>query len=105
MLPRGGGEDGEAPVLIPKGSLITLNLFALHHREDLYGDDVEEFRPERWEGRERRLDMIAFGGGPRSCIGREYSSAIHMSCTKSYIGRTIRHDYGVLCDCTNGSAV
>ncbi|KAL8734763.1 MAG: hypothetical protein Q9181_003070 [Wetmoreana brouardii] len=72
MLPRGGGEDGEAPVFIPKGTLITLNLFALHHRKDLYGDDVEEFKPERWEVRERSWDMSAFGGGPRACIGREY---------------------------------
>ncbi|KAI4157276.1 MAG: hypothetical protein LQ342_008430 [Letrouitia transgressa] len=72
MLPRGGGEDGNAATFIAKGTLVTLNLFALHHRVDLYGDDVEEFKPERWEKRERDWEMSAFGGGPRACIGRKY---------------------------------
>ncbi|KAI4251729.1 MAG: hypothetical protein LQ352_004679 [Teloschistes flavicans] len=73
-LPTGGGEDGTAPVFIPKGTQVVLNFFALHHRPDLYGDDVEEFRPERWEDREEKgWEMCAFGGGPRTCIGQQFA--------------------------------
>ncbi|KAL9583817.1 MAG: hypothetical protein Q9212_002490 [Teloschistes hypoglaucus] len=74
-LPTGGGDDGTAPIFIPKGTQIALNFFALHHRADLYGDDVEEFRPERWENREKGWDLCPFGGGPRICIGRTYSDS------------------------------
>ncbi|KAL8691098.1 MAG: hypothetical protein Q9218_003608 [Villophora microphyllina] len=72
-LPTGGGEDGSAPIFVPKGTMIALSFFALHHRSDLYGDDVEEFKPERWENREKGWEMIAFGGGPRACVGRRRS--------------------------------
>ncbi|KAL9609349.1 MAG: hypothetical protein Q9167_005873 [Letrouitia subvulpina] len=71
MLPRGGGPDGEAPIFVAKGTRITVDIFGLHHREDIWGQDVEEFRPERWENRERGFDFIPFGVGPRACIGRK----------------------------------
>lgn len=74
-LPTGGGDDGTAPIFVPKGTQIALNFFALHHRADLYGDDVEEFRPDRWENREKGWDLCAFGGGPRTCIGRTHSNS------------------------------
>lgn len=74
-LPTGGGEDGTAPVFCPKGTQIAINFFALHHRADLYGDDAEEFRPERWETREKGWEMCGFGGGPHTCIGRKHSEA------------------------------
>lgn len=48
ILPRGGGEDGMAPIFIPKGGLVSWNLWALHRRKDYFGEDAEDFRPERW---------------------------------------------------------
>jgi len=48
LLPRGGGEDGSAPLLIPKGTQVRFSYHALHRREEMYGPDAEEFRPERW---------------------------------------------------------
>lgn len=48
ILPRGGGEDGMAPIFVPKGGLVSWNLWALHRRKDYFGEDAEEFRPERW---------------------------------------------------------
>lgn len=60
------------PIYVPKGTVVTLNLFNLHHREDLWGNDVDEFKPERWTRYNRGWEFIPFGGGPRGSIGREY---------------------------------
>ena len=50
----------------------------MQRREDLYGPDALEFRPERWD--DPQLDKIGWGylpfnGGPRVCLGSKF--AIH----------------------------
>ncbi|CAL8579318.1 hypothetical protein XPA_005068 [Xanthoria parietina] len=72
-LPRGGGPEGKDPIYIPKGTLVTLNVFNLHHREDIWGQDVNEFKPERWDQFDRGWEFLPFGGGPRACIGRDFA--------------------------------
>ncbi|KAL9129368.1 MAG: hypothetical protein Q9217_002168 [Psora testacea] len=70
-LPRGGGPDGSLPIFIPKGRQVLITTYAMQHRADLWGDDVEDFRPERWEeGRKVGWEFIPFGGGPRACLGQ-----------------------------------
>lgn len=71
VLPSGGGPNGRSPILVPKGTQVILNFFAMHHRADIWGSDVEEFRPERWEGKRNDWTFSAFGGGPRKCAGRK----------------------------------
>lgn len=41
----------------------------MHRRKDLWGEDAEVFRPERWEARKPGWDYLPFNGGPRICIG------------------------------------
>lgn len=77
-LPRGGGPDGDAPLLVRQGMGVGFLPYYLHRRRDLYGDDAHEFRPERWE--EPKLANIGWGyipfhGGPRICLGSEFRSA------------------------------
>ena len=72
VIPRGGGPDGQSPVLLRKGTGIGSSVYHLHRRKDLYGDDADDFRPERWEG--DQLANIGWGympflGGPRQCLG------------------------------------
>lgn len=43
----------------------------MQRRKDLFGDDAEEFRPERWEELRPGWDYIPFSGGPRICIGQQ----------------------------------
>ena len=81
ILPRGGGPDGTASVLVPKGTLTIYHYFIMHQRLDIWGEDALEFRPERWEERKRKAaagggtawDFLPFGGGPRNCIGQQFA--------------------------------
>ena len=84
MLPTGGGEDGRSPIFVRKGELAHWSVYAMHRRRDFYGEDAEEFRPERWidseEGKGLRCgwEYLPFHGGPRICIGRMCHSLLHL---------------------------
>lgn len=71
-LPRGGGPNGDRPVFMPKGMQVLIPKYAMQHRQDVWGDDVEEYRPERWEERKVGWEFIPFGMGLRQCPGREF---------------------------------
>lgn len=75
VLPVGGGPDGKSPVFVAKGTAVFYNAYAMHRRTDYYGDDAEEFRPERWENGklQPRWEYLPFNGGPRICIGQQYA--------------------------------
>ncbi|KAF7114779.1 hypothetical protein CNMCM5793_000318 [Aspergillus hiratsukae] len=75
VLPIGGGKDGLSPVFVPKGTIVSYNVYAMQRRADIYGPDAEEFRPERWEdGKlQPRWGYLPFNGGPRICIGQRYA--------------------------------
>ncbi|TAQ87348.1 hypothetical protein B7494_g4340 [Chlorociboria aeruginascens] len=45
----------------------------MHHRKDIWGDDAEEFKPERWEGRKSGWEYLPFNGGPRICVGQQFA--------------------------------
>ncbi|TVY59303.1 Cytochrome P450 52A5 [Lachnellula cervina] len=72
-IPRGGGQDGLSPIFIPKGMAVEYSVHAMHHRADVWGPDVETFNPERWEGRKVGWEYLPFNGGPRICLGQQFS--------------------------------
>ncbi len=79
ILPLGGGPDGQSPILVRKGEAVGYCVYAMHRRKDLYGDDADEFRPDRWDNDpEHGPDLkdigwgyLPFNGGPRVCLGRK----------------------------------
>ena len=75
VLPTGGGSPdgyGKSPVFVRKGSVITFSFYALHRRTDLFGEDANLFRPERWASlRPAHWSYVTFGGGPRVCPGQQ----------------------------------
>lgn len=73
-LPTGGGPDGTAPLLVQPGEAVGYCVYVMHRRRDLYGEDADEFRPERWEGdalKDISWGYLPFNGGPRLCLGRK----------------------------------
>lgn len=74
-LPAGGGVDGKSRMFVAKGTHVMINTHSLHQRQDIYGQDSEEFKPERWASQQtlNYWDYLPFSGGPRICIGRKLS--------------------------------
>ena len=71
-LPRGGGPDGKSPVFVSKGTTICSLPYHIHHDKDIWGDDADEFRPERWaEGNRNSWEYVPFLGGPRICPAQQ----------------------------------
>ncbi|HEY7391399.1 MAG TPA: cytochrome P450 [Bryobacteraceae bacterium] len=61
---------------VPKGSIVTINMYALHH-DGRFFDDPERYDPDRfapgWEERIPRYAYLPFGSGPRVCIGNGFA--------------------------------
>jgi cytochrome P450 len=59
---------------IPRGTTLLMSQWLLH-RDPRYFERPGEFEPERWaDGLAARLPRFAyfpFGGGPRTCLGRQ----------------------------------
>ncbi|KAI5197102.1 putative P450 monooxygenase [Aureobasidium subglaciale] len=76
-LPRGGGPDGSQPIFVAKGQAVVYSSFAMQRDVDVFGEDAEEFRPERWleSDGEKALrpgySYIPFNAGPRICLGQQ----------------------------------
>ena len=61
---------------IPGGTVIGTNPWVLHQDKSIFGEDADEFRPERWLGSgagQMERFFFAFGAGARLCIGKTLS--------------------------------
>lgn len=73
LIPQGGAEvDGTR---LPAGTSVAVNGWVLHRDKKVFGEDADEYRPERWlkdEESAKRMEryMFQFGGGSHLCIGR-----------------------------------
>jgi len=94
VVPEGGLEI--AGRFIKGGTIVGCSAWVLHRNENIFGRDVDEYRPERWlpfggdeaalkeatreerEKEEQRIKvmngtMLQFGMGSRTCIGKNIS--------------------------------
>lgn len=59
-------------IILEKGTTILVSVHGLHHDEEFY-PEPHKFDPERFneENKSKRppCSFLAFGDGPRSCIG------------------------------------
>lgn len=71
-------EDTVLPsgVFIPKGALVCINIFGIHHSEKVW-NNASVFDPERFaddgEAMKEGMSWIPFGNGARQCIGMNFS--------------------------------
>lgn len=81
---------------IRKGTMIVWPTYAVNRRPDLWGDDADVFRPERWredssvgpEGVKRdAYAFMTFGQGPRKCPGEHYTRVVMACVLLMFIGR------------------
>jgi cytochrome P450 len=64
------------PYHVPKGTVVLVSPFALHHRAEFW-PDPERFDPDRFtpaeEARRHKTAFIPFSAGPRTCIGNHFA--------------------------------
>ena len=71
--PEGAHIIGE---FIPGNIIVSCNAWIMHRHKPTYGEDVEDFRPERWlHASDEQLalmnkTLLVFGAGPNTCIGK-----------------------------------
>ncbi|KAK8078936.1 hypothetical protein PG994_002743 [Apiospora phragmitis] len=68
----GSGLHQDRPMLIPKGTAVNMGYYALHRDPEVFGSDVEVFRPERWDSiKSKQWEFLGFGSGNRACLGQQ----------------------------------
>lgn len=85
IVPEGGLNlpDGSH---VPAGSFVGMNPYIVGRNKSIFGEDADEFRPERWLQAKGESDAdfqlrmqrfgtatLTFGGGSRICLGRNLS--------------------------------
>ena len=74
--PQGADICGEH---IAGGTIVGCSAWVIHRRPEVFGKDVDAFRPERWleanteKKKEMEGTMFHFGMGARTCIGKNIS--------------------------------
>ncbi|PNX86088.1 cytochrome p450, partial [Trifolium pratense] len=78
------GRITDAPDVLPdghkieKGDGVYYLSYAMGRMSSIWGEDAEEFRPERWINNgifqpESPFKFIAFHAGPRMCLGKDFA--------------------------------
>ncbi|RTE72146.1 hypothetical protein BHE90_013443 [Fusarium euwallaceae] len=82
VVPQGGAEI--CGHYFPQGTYVGINNWVYHRNKAIFGEDANEFKPERWLTSDpenlsiMNKNLISFGAGARTCIGR-HIAALQMS--------------------------
>ncbi|KAF1955011.1 cytochrome P450 [Byssothecium circinans] len=87
-------------VTLPPGTIVGMNSWIIHRREEIFGPSVEEFVPERWlrgasepeevfDERVRKMKEadLSFGNGNRTCLGRPLATVELYKVTATLFGK------------------
>lgn len=63
-------------MLVRKGELVVFSQYVNSRKKNIYGEDADDFRPERWQTGELQKvgwAYFPFSGGPRQCLGEDFA--------------------------------
>ncbi|KAF1918980.1 pisatin demethylase [Ampelomyces quisqualis] len=75
---------------IPGGTVVGCNAWVVHRRAQVFGHDVDAFRPERWldgPSATMKRSLLQFGAGARTCIGKNISLLEMYKLVPSFLRR------------------
>jgi cytochrome P450 family 313 len=71
----------EPEIVLPKGTLLVINLYGLHREKTIWGPDSHKFNPDNFLpeniGKRHPFSYVPFSAGPRLCIGYKYVNMIN----------------------------
>lgn len=92
--------DSQTSITLPPGTIVGMNPWVLQRREDVFGERVDDFVPERWlqgKGEEKaayeaRLSKmreadLSFGSGNRICLGKPLATVELFKTTATLFGK------------------
>ncbi|KAK6189218.1 hypothetical protein LQW54_013500 [Pestalotiopsis sp. IQ-011] len=98
QVPKGG--DLINGHFVPEGTQVGTNYFGLMRCKDIWGNDADVFRPERWleadDDRERIMNGVvdlAFGYGKYACLGKPIAM---MELNKIFVELLRRYDFTIV---------
>ncbi len=85
----GENEDAAAKpgYTIPGNTAMLVSIWAMHKSKAIWGDDADEFRPERFEQKYPVNAFVPFATGARKCVGQ----FLAMNEAKVVLGTLLRH--------------
>jgi cytochrome P450 len=80
---------------VPRTTKIIIAPWAINHNKQLWGEDAEEFNPDRWMvpgqansgGAVSNYAFLTFLHGPRSCIGQRFAVAELACLLAAFVGK------------------
>ncbi|RDA85844.1 hypothetical protein CP532_4891 [Ophiocordyceps camponoti-leonardi (nom. inval.)] len=92
-LPRQIPSDSEGVTILgryfPPGTVLSVPTYTLHRDRAIWGEDADDFRPERWEETTQRQKEAfnPFSYGPRACVGRNLAELELRLMTATWVRR------------------
>ena len=83
----------DLPAPLPVGTVVAANTYIIGHSREVWGADVEAWKPERWlqggESERKKLDdkFVVFSKGPRGCIGRDIALSMVAKAVAGMLGK------------------